>query len=52
MASVKNDIILTDEFKDALTLLEAKPPIQPLIFITGRAGTHRYRGAKRGRTRV
>ena len=39
MASVKNDIILTDEFKDALTRLEAKPPIQPLIFITGRAGT-------------
>lgn len=32
-------IILTDEFKDALTLLESKPAIKPLIFITGRAGT-------------
>ena len=31
--------ILTDEFKDALSLLEAKPVVQPLIFITGRAGT-------------
>ena len=31
--------MLTDEFKDALALLEAKPPIKPLIFITGRAGT-------------
>lgn len=31
--------ILTDEFKDALALLEAKPAVQPLIFITGRAGT-------------
>ena len=31
--------ILTDEFKDALKLLEAKPIVQPLIFITGRAGT-------------
>ena len=31
--------ILTDEFKDALRLLEAKPIVQPLIFITGRAGT-------------
>lgn len=39
MPAGKTDIILTDEFKDALSLLEAKPPIQPLIFITGRAGT-------------
>ncbi len=31
--------ILTDEFKDALSLLESKPAIKPLIFITGRAGT-------------
>ncbi len=31
--------ILTDEFKDALALLESKPAIRPLIFITGRAGT-------------
>lgn len=31
--------ILTDEFKDALALLEAKPLVRPLIFITGRAGT-------------
>ncbi len=33
------DIILTDEFKDALALLESKPAVKPLIFITGRAGT-------------
>ena len=33
------DIILTDEFKDALRLLESKSAITPLIFITGRAGT-------------
>lgn len=33
------DIILTDEFKDALALLESKPALKPLIFITGRAGT-------------
>ncbi len=32
-------IILTDEFKDALDLLESRRPITPLIFITGRAGT-------------
>lgn len=32
-------IVLTDEFKDALNLLEANPPVKPLIFITGRAGT-------------
>ncbi|MBQ8032829.1 MAG: AAA family ATPase [Elusimicrobiaceae bacterium] len=32
-------IIVTDEFKDALALLESKPAIKPLIFITGRAGT-------------
>ena len=32
-------VILTDEFKDALALLESKPAIKPLIFITGRAGT-------------
>lgn len=32
-------ILLTDEFKDALALLESRPPITPLIFITGRAGT-------------
>lgn len=31
--------ILTDEFKDALALLENKPLVRPLIFITGRAGT-------------
>ena len=31
--------ILTDEFKDALALLESKPAVRPLIFITGRAGT-------------
>ena len=31
--------ILTDEFKDALALLESRPAITPLIFITGRAGT-------------
>ncbi|MBP5429346.1 MAG: AAA family ATPase [Elusimicrobiaceae bacterium] len=31
--------ILTDEFKDALALLESKPATRPLIFITGRAGT-------------
>lgn len=31
--------ILTDEFKDALALLESKPAVKPLIFITGRAGT-------------
>ncbi len=31
--------IFTDEFKDALALLESKPAVQPLIFITGRAGT-------------
>ena len=34
-----HSIILTDEFKDALTLLESKPVFKPLIFITGRAGT-------------
>ena len=39
MPAGKPDIILTDEFKDALALLEAKPPVKPLIFITGRAGT-------------
>ena len=32
-------ILLTNEFKDALALLESKPVIKPLIFITGRAGT-------------
>lgn len=31
--------ILTDEFKDALALLESHSAIRPLIFITGRAGT-------------
>lgn len=31
--------ILTDEFKDALALMESRPAITPLIFITGRAGT-------------
>jgi len=36
---VDHSIILTDEFKDALTLLESKPVFKPLIFITGRAGT-------------
>ena len=39
MSATQNPIILTDEFKDALALLEAKPAITPLIFITGRAGT-------------
>ena len=39
MPAQNPDIILTDEFKDALSLLEAKPPVMPLIFITGRAGT-------------
>jgi ATP-dependent exoDNAse (exonuclease V) alpha subunit len=39
MSATKSPIILTDEFKDALALLEAQPPIKPLIFITGRAGT-------------
>ncbi len=39
MPAETNSIILTDEFKDALRLLEAKPIVQPLIFITGRAGT-------------
>jgi len=33
------DVILTDEFKDALALLESRPAFTPLIFITGRAGT-------------
>ncbi len=33
------NVILTDEFKDALALLESKPAIKPLLFITGRAGT-------------
>ncbi len=39
MPATQNPIILTDEFKDALALLESKPAVQPLIFITGRAGT-------------
>lgn len=39
MSASKPEIILTDEFKDALTLLESQPPVKPLIFITGRAGT-------------
>ena len=39
MSAGKSDIILTDEFKDALALLESNPPVKPLIFITGRAGT-------------
>ena len=38
MSAVEN-IILTDEFKDALALLEADFVIRPVIFITGRAGT-------------
>ena len=33
------DIILTDEFKDALALLKNRRAIEPIIFITGRAGT-------------
>lgn len=33
------DIELTDEFKDALALLEAPASVRPLIFITGKAGT-------------
>ena len=36
---MEHSVILTDEFKDALRLLENKPAIKPLIFITGRAGT-------------
>ncbi len=39
MSAGKTDIILTDEFKDALALLESTSPLKPLIFITGRAGT-------------
>ena len=39
MSAGKTDIILTDEFKDALALLESTSPLNPLIFITGRAGT-------------
>ena len=39
MPERSENFILTDEFKDALALLEAKLPVQPLIFITGRAGT-------------
>ena len=34
-----SSLILTDEFKNALALLEDKPPVTPLVFITGRAGT-------------
>ena len=33
------NLILTDEFKDALALLESRPAVTPLVFITGRAGT-------------
>ncbi|MBR4591726.1 MAG: AAA family ATPase, partial [Elusimicrobiaceae bacterium] len=39
MPAQPDHFILTDEFKDALALLESRPPILPLIFITGRAGT-------------
>lgn len=39
MPAQTSSIILTDEFKDALQLLEQKSALQPLIFITGRAGT-------------
>ena len=39
MAVTTENILLTDEFKDALALLENKPAVTPLIFITGRAGT-------------
>ena len=39
MSAHSNQFILTDEFKDALALLESRPAITPLIFITGRAGT-------------
>lgn len=35
----QTDILITDEFKDALALLESTPAFKPLIFITGRAGT-------------
>ena len=31
--------ILTDEFKNVLELLEQKPLVRPVIFVTGRAGT-------------
>lgn len=37
--SAEKSPILTDEFKDALALLENSSAIRPLIFITGRAGT-------------
>jgi len=37
--SAAEHIILTDEFKDALALLNADFAIRPIIFITGRAGT-------------
>lgn len=39
MGNLPEKIILTDEFKDALALLQARRALQPLIFITGRAGT-------------
>ena len=39
MSAFANRFILTDEFKDALALLESRPAVTPLIFITGRAGT-------------
>lgn len=39
MASKQSPFILTDEFKHALELLESRPAVMPLIFITGRAGT-------------
>lgn len=39
MSLAADSIILTDEFKDALALLEARQPVQPLLFVTGRAGT-------------
>jgi len=39
MPANDSTIILTDEFKEALHRLERKDFIQPLLFITGRAGT-------------
>lgn len=39
MPQTASSVILTDEFKDALSLLETRLPSCPLIFITGRAGT-------------
>jgi len=39
MTNQTSSFILTDEFKHAMELLESRPAVTPLIFITGRAGT-------------